>query len=1012
MELKNYSIAGNKDFFVKLLNWINLRPEESKRTLLMLACYTVISIGLRWVEDSALALFLHEFQSEFIPWIYIASAVVGAVFIFFYSWLQQIWPLRFVIVAIVPCMVIPLVLFVSPHWGLQGTQVAVAGTFMLRLWVEAIYTLNDLNTSIAANQLFNIREIKRAYPLVKSGILVADVISGYSLPLLVQFLKLDKIILLGALFIIFGGVILRYLSQAYPQAFADPPQRLIKKTEHKNRHRLKGPLRRYALLLFTFIGLIQVIGVLIDVQYLTQIQSHFQEKDIAKFLGLFNATAGLCQLVMQWFFSSRFLERFGVFVSISTLPLLAAFLLPITIPLLDLFPPTRAQNFFLGLIIFKFFDDLLRYTFVASGGPLLFQPIPDKVRNRLQTLLGGIAEPIATCFASVMILVTIWLTSSLVPKPLQNMILIAEIVVTAIVCLGVILILRKGYVDLLVISAGKGQLFSTDIDLRVFRQAVIKALGEQNTLADKQSCIELLSQIDPKGAGEILAPLLMKLPATLQSQSLEVMLNAGASEAYLPYVQALLHQPKENVTPEVFALALRYLWLSDTKLNLSQLEDFLQPQQHSIIRATLAALLLRHGTPMQKVCATKTLNKMLTHPEEQERVDGVKALSEALHLQALRIHIPNLLQDESLKVRQAVLSMIASNHLEEYYLALLAGLEQKSTRNSAMQALVRLENEAIPMLVELGTNVQSPDVVRMYAWRTIGQIGTVEAVDNLWLCLENSWGTTRVYILRTLLKIHRQTDILSLVDMFHETRVQKLIEEELQFLGKIYAAYVDFKNQTLMYADYICLKISQSADEEILKDKILSVSELLQRSLIELEIDIKERLILILKLLYPLDKIQAAAFNLQSDSVGTHGRGLEILEHTITLPKKIKLALLTILDNQPLSDKFNILVEAKIVDNEQIVLSERTRELLSLENSLSDWCLACCFHFAIVGRVRLSIPQILTSLLHPTGFVREAAFAYLSVASPKVLLDLLPQLEKDSHPIIKAAVKELVSKYK
>ncbi|NJL11081.1 MAG: hypothetical protein HC908_15435 [Calothrix sp. SM1_7_51] len=430
---------------------------------------------------------------------------------------------------------------------------------------------------------------------------------------------------------------------------------------------------------------------MIDVQYLTQIQSNFQQKDIAKFLGLFNATAGLCQLVMQWFFSSRFLERFGVFISISTLPLLVAFLLPITIPLLQLFPPTRTQNFFLGLIIFKFFDDLLRYTFVASGGPLLFQPIPDKVRSRLQTLLGGIAEPIATCFAGVMILVTILLTNSFVPKSLQNIILIAEIVITAIICLGVILILRKGYVDLLVISAGKGQLFSTDIDLRVFKQAVVKALGEQNTLADKQSCIELLSQIDPKGVGEVLAPMLTKLPPILQFQSLEAMLNIGASGAYLPYVQALLHQPKENVTPEVFALALRYLGLSDTKLNLNQLEDFLQPQQHSLIRATLAALLLRHGTPMQKVAATKTLHKMLTHPQEQERVDGVKALSEALYLQALRIHIPNLLQDESLKVRQAVLSMIGSNHLEEHYRALLAGLAYKSTRNSAMQALVRLE---------------------------------------------------------------------------------------------------------------------------------------------------------------------------------------------------------------------------------------------------------------------------------------------------------------------------------
>ncbi|NJL11079.1 MAG: hypothetical protein HC908_15425 [Calothrix sp. SM1_7_51] len=214
-----------------------------------------------------------------------------------------------------------------------------------------------------------------------------------------------------------------------------------------------------------------------------------------------------------------------------------------------------------------------------------------------------------------------------------------------------------------------------------------------------------------------------------------------------------------------------------------------------------------------------------------------------------------------------------------------------------------------------------------------------------------------------------------------------------------------------MYADYINFKIIQPVDKDTSKEKILSVSELLQRSLIELEIDIKERLILILKLIYPLDKIHAAAFNLQSNSVATHGRGLEILEHTITLPKKIKSALLTILDNQTLEEKLKILVEAKIVEDKQLVLSERTRKLLTLENSLSDWCLACCFHFAIVGRVRLSIVQILTNLHHPTGFVREAAFAYLTTASPKIVLDLLPQLEKDPHPIIKAQVRDFVKKY-
>ena len=74
---------------------------------------------------------------------------------------------------------------------------------------------------------------------------------------------------------------------------------------------------------------------------------------------------------------------------------------------------------------------------------------------------------------------------------------------------------------------------------------------------------------------------------------------------------------------------------------------------------------------------------------------------------------------------------IASTHLEEYYPALLKALEYKSTREASMHALVRLDNEAIPMVLRLATDIHKPDLVRRYAWDVIGQIGTREALNVL-----------------------------------------------------------------------------------------------------------------------------------------------------------------------------------------------------------------------------------------------------------------------------------------
>jgi HEAT repeat protein len=996
MESKNHSLAANQGWLTQLLKWVNLRPEEGERTWMMFAFYTTVSVGLRWAEDSTVALFLDEYGAGPLPWMYIASAAMGVALVFLYSWLQKIFPLRWVVVAIAPCMVMPLVALVLLRWGVQVAFFSVIVVFLLRLWVDSLYVVNDLNTSIVANQLFNIREIKRTYPLVSSGLLVADVISGFSLPWLLQFARLNRVIIIACGVIILGSAILAYLSYQYRAAFPDAPQRIIPQEQASRHRRIEAPLKRYTLQLFAFVGLLQVIGLLIDFQYLQELKLNLGDKELASFLGLFGGIVGLCELTTQWFFSSRLIERFGVFFSAALLPVAVGLVVPGLIAILNLLPGIQSLAFFWGLVGLKFADELLRYTFVVSSGPVLYQPIPERIRSRMQALSGGTAEAIATGLAGVVILMTLLFCGQFVSATWQKWVFIGETMIVAAACFKVVLVLRSRYVDLLVLSAERGELSAAKVGLRAFKHGVVKALEEKGSATDKHSCIELLAQIDPQGAAEILAGLLFKLTPDLQRHSLEVMLTAGANAEYVSEVRWFLERPPGAVNPEVFALALRYVWLSEANPNLSLLEEYLQLRNHSLIRATAAALLLRQGTAMQKLAATKTLRLMLINKQEIERMNAVKALREAVYLQALRIHIPNLLQDESLRVRCAVLEMIAATRMEEYYPALLKALYYKSTRATAMRALIKMENEALDMLLQLATDAYKPEVLRMYAWRTIAQISTSEAVETLWLHLESSCSATRYHILRSILKIQKQSEITNLVDRFQHSRVENLIEQELRFLGEIYAAYLDLQPQ-------------KTLDIYLNNQRTLVVYELLQRALKEMEWDIRERLLLLLRLLYPPEKMQAAAFNLRSESGANLARGLEILEHTVNLPTKSLL--LNILDKRSHQEKLNYLITAGLIEYQELSDGDRLRRMLTLGNFLSDWCLACCLHFAQINRIRLTIHEILLALRHPTGFVREAAIAYLSVVSHRVLCELLPILQKDSHPLVAAQVKELIKKY-
>ncbi|HBB30989.1 MAG TPA: MFS transporter [Cyanobacteria bacterium UBA8803] len=988
----------------KILQWVNLRPEEGERTLLMFAFYTATSVGLLWFEYSATALFLDKYGAKWLPVIYIASALICSSLGFVYSWLQSILPMRTVLVAIALLAAIPLFIF-RLGLGIDYADglIALGTIFLLRLWMDAVEVLNDLNSQVAANQLFNIREIKRTYPLISSGLLVADVISGFSLPLLLLAVgDINNALIVASLMMMVGAGVLFYLTRRYQQAFPNSPTRDWEDEEQEFVvRRTSGPLQRYIIPLFSFFILGEALYLLVEFQYLGQLEENLEAADIAGFLGLFSGIVGLFELMSQWFISSRIIDRVGVFAAAMMLPAsLAIFglitlsgLLDVVINLVDrsIAVPELVTGLFVGLIFLRFIDELLRYTLIAGIEPFLFQPIPETIRSAIQTKVQGIAEPITTGITGLSMLASIWLLHQVFPgqseatiQQWQSAVFILGIVLLSLVWLLSGWLMRSSYVSLLVQSAEKGRLGFSDVDLRAFKRAVLETLdqpGTEGTEADKRSCIQLLYQIDPVNVGEVLGPLLPRLSTALQCQSLEAMLE-HPNPAYLEDVQVLIAQ---QPPPEVLALALRYVWLTQPELDVSTIKSYLNSTVDPMVRSTAAALMLRRGTPTEKAEATNTLRRMLTSKRERERVMGTRALGEAEYLQALRLYVPNLLQDESLRVRCALLDAIAATHLEEYYPSLIKGLYYKSTRDAARMALVRLGNEAIPLLVELAEDIHKPDLVRLQAWTALGEIGTPEALHQLVQQLTVSWGTSRRNILRILLKIPNEVGIETVLDQLGRSGIETLIEQELLMLGQVYAAILDLTPEKIG---------GQEAD-------------LLRRALEDLEKDLLDRCFWLMKFLYPLGAIQAAAYNLESESRSNIALGLEILDNTIDIPQK--QVFLGILDRRSTAEKLAGLVD--LVPYQPISPSDRLRRMIELRHFLSDWTLACCFHLARAAHYGLTPEATLVCLRHPTGFVREAVLAYLKAASPRSCLELLPRMKNDSDRLVAAAAQQMIKEF-
>lgn len=984
--MKTIRSRPRNDWRSKILKLVNLRPEEGERTFLMFVFYTITSIGMVWLEQAVVALFLERCGSENLPFIYIASAVMSSGLGFLYSWLQKNLPLRQVFIVIVLLMSLPLILF---RIAINIEIIAVATIFVLRLWLDAQDILNDLNTQVAANQIFNIREIKRTYPIISSGLLMGDVIAGFSLSLiLIPLIGVKNILWVAGGMIVLGGSILFYLTKKYKQAFPDSPVREIEDLQSSYASKKTDrSLRKYIIPLFMFFIMGEVLYLLVEFQYLGELDTQYSGDAMAKFLGLYSGILGLVELGTQWFVSSRAVERLGVFVAAMFLPISLSVLGVITL-ILNQFLGFNAmisatQIIFGGSIILRFFDELLRYTLIAGIEPFLFQPLPSEVRSSIQTFVQGVAQPLATGLTGITILVGIKLLKWSFPektieglRQLQGGIFIGAIVIFSTVWALSAWFLRSNYVSLLVDGAEKGRLGFGDVDLKAFKRAILESLAQKTTEADQRSCIQLLERIDPMNAGEVLSPLLTTLSPSLQKQSLKAMLK-NPTATYRLEVQRLV----EKKPPiEVLGLALRYLWLSQTDLDPKILKPYLNERVDAVVRGTAASLLFRQGNSQESSQASASLEKMLLSGKEKERIVGTQALKDITDLEFIIKYIPPLLQDESAKVRSALLEVIGAKRINNYYPSLLKGLTYKSTREIARQTLINMKNDALPLLINLAIDPRQSDFIRCQMWGVMAEIATPEAFNELVNQLMSSWGLARRNILRIILKTGGEMGIEAVLDQLGRSGIETLIDQELLLLGQIYGARLDLNNDRV-------------SCEEV---------DLLNSALMGMQKDILERCFFLMQFLYPLSSIQAALLNLNSDSQNSIALGLELLDNTLDLPQKALI--LELLDGGLNLNLTKLGVVDTIVPYKPMKPSDRLRHLITFRHFLSDWTLACCFHLGRSQRWTITKEATLVCLRHPNNVVREAVLWYLKEASPRICLELLPMLKNDPNPIVSAQV--------
>lgn len=709
---------------------LGMRDGEVRPTLLLLAYSFLIGGSLLFFDTASYALFLDQFDARSLPSIYMVVALVIPVIGTIYSRLDRRLTkgrllqgtLAFLVIS---TFILRAMLGLSPsRWLLFGSLI----------WGEVLYALLGLGFWALAGFIFDIRQGKRLFGLIGAGGLAAGIVSGLSVPGLVNLLGTTNLILVSAVFLTPCSLLLFILAREYPERFAGA-----------NEHQKRGDnAPGQGLQKDRYVGLIMALTVFsfliyyfIEFIFLEQAEGRFiDEIQLANFLGLFLGATRAINLGARVFVSGRLLNLYGLKFGLLSLPATLTVVVAVTAASQTL---GLTGFFFWLVVVLKLANEVLLDTIYTPSTLLLYQPLALHQRLAVQATRDAIIGPIATGLSGALLLLYLSV------ETLTSNTLMSAIFIVLVTWLGTTVLASREYAISLMkalkdrLLSGDALVFDDASSIAVLREKLRSPLIDETIYA-----LDLLERTDHPNLGGFLSDLLDHPAAEVRRQALlrlEQRRFEGALSAIdrclevdsSPTVQAAALQALCAVNrPEITARVIRYLGSSEPQVKLGAMVG-----------------LLRYDNGRGAALAGRALEEMVGSPLPEERVLAAQIIGLAGKA-ALHQPLATLLGDEDLQVRRTALKAAGQLKHPHLWSIVVAALASQTVHRSAANALAAGGGETLAALQNLlSDKMASPHLIRR-SLHVIGRLGEPKAYATLVGWLDHPDLSLRSQALRSL----------------------------------------------------------------------------------------------------------------------------------------------------------------------------------------------------------------------------------------------------------------------
>ncbi len=654
----------------------NIQSSEWPRFLLLYLMLFVPLTGVTWGEAIVEAAFLRQVGVQFLPLAIMGSALGSIVAMTIYAaFADRVANDKLLIVIMCISIVGMAAGLIFLEWGL----VAITYPMLYLIANIAFRDILNVHWPTFVNDFYDTRAAKRIVPVLSSGIRVAGIFAGLTMPILNRWLTPGSIILLWigslAVMVLLVWLAPRLLGDARPSTTNQPRASFDLPSATSNIQEGYRYVFQSSFLRWLALSTLLVMVLLAFVNYQTgkvMLAELESIEAISNFTGLLNGVSNLIALPFQLFVLSRIAEWAGLGNANLIFPLTTL----ATCGGLLATPGLASAG--LGHLNRSTFRTTIRNPIDS----LLYNAVPMRVKARARAFIGGVVTPLGTFIGGAILL---WLQN---PRAIFSELVPVMIGGLAIAYIGSAWMVRRQYTRALVTMLEQEDytflLSQRASDLSVTDSATLDWLRGKLEQPDASPELviftaQLIGQVGGEQAVSILSHTARSAAdARVRSAILDTLAASDTrSDAARQLYSDLLADPDSRVRQSAMAGLESIAEPKDKRFITRMLEMIHDPDVTTSVWALSA--LARSGNLYQLTPAVQALDQLLSSQEPQRRALGVRVLGQAGSHRAIR-QLAGFLTDPADQVRLEAVTAIET--------ASLTSLPQLKTAGSRIDNLV------------------------------------------------------------------------------------------------------------------------------------------------------------------------------------------------------------------------------------------------------------------------------------------------------------------------------------